>query len=258
MIRTIWVYLNLVVATITLAAIVVLAALLRIRGRIYDWAARSWGEWMLWAGNTPVEVQGLENVRLDKPQIFAANHVSWFDVWVLAAVIPKRYRFVAKKELGLIPLFGTAWKAAGHISVDRSNRASAIRSLEEAGRRLREDNSSVVIFPEGTRSPTGEMLPFKKGAFMLALHSGVEVVPVAILGTRRILPKGGWRVRPGPIIVRFGEPISTAAYSEESRDALVLEVRRRIEAMLEAPPPSSSGAPPDRTTPNSHRISSCP
>ncbi|HEX7120045.1 MAG TPA: lysophospholipid acyltransferase family protein [Longimicrobiales bacterium] len=235
MIRTLWAYLALFFGTIFLASVVVVSALLRIRGRVYDWAGRTWGRMMLRASGTPVHIEGLENIHADRPQIFVANHVSWFDVWALAAKIPKRYRFVAKKELAMIPLFGSAWKAAGHISIDRSNRASAIRSLDEAGRLLKEDNSSVVIFAEGTRSPTGELLPFKKGAFMLALHTGVEIVPVAVVGTRRILPKGGWRIRPGPIILRFGRPIATEAYDEARRDELIAEVRGRIQSMLDAP-----------------------
>ncbi len=237
MIRTIWAYLNLFVGTVVLATITVVAALLRIRGRIYDWTGRTWGKWMLWASGVRVYIEGLENVNRDRPQIFAANHVSWYDVWALAARIPKRYRFVAKKELAAIPLFGQAWKAAGHISIDRSNRSSAIASLDEAGRRLRRDNSSVVIFPEGTRSPTGELLPFKKGAFMLALRTGVEIVPVAVLGTRRILPKGGWRIRSGPIILRFGAPIPTEEYDESTRDELIARVRGEVEEMLAEPAP---------------------
>jgi len=235
LIRTIGAYSVLVVVTIVLATVVIVCALLGVRGRIYDWAGRTWGRLMLRASGTPLHVEGLENISPDRPQIFAANHVSWFDVWALAAAIPKRYRFVAKKELARIPLFGPAWKAAGHISIDRSDRASAIKSLNEAGRLLKQDNSSVIIFPEGTRSPTGELLPFKKGAFMLALHTGVEIVPVAILGTRRILPKGGWRIRPGPIILRFGRPIATEGYGEERRDELMAEVRARIQAMLDEP-----------------------
>ena len=243
MIRTVWVYLNLLVGTFVIASTVVIAAILRVRqGRFYDWAGRSWARWILWASGTPVIVEGLENVRLDRPQIFASNHVSWYDVYALGKVIPKRYRFVAKKELARIPIFGTAWKAAGHVSVDRSNRASAIQSLEAAGRLLHKDNSSVVIFPEGTRSPTGELLPFKKGAFMLALHTGVDIVPVAVLGTRRIQPKGGWRIRSGKIIVRFGEPVETRRFTEETRDELIAEVRARIAEMLENSPAPNSNA----------------
>ena len=238
MIRTLWAALNLVVVTAVLAIIVIIAALLRVRNyAVYDWAARTWAARMLRVSGAELEVEGLENVRADEPQIFVANHVSWHDVFALAVAIPKRYRFVAKKELARIPLFGPAWKAAGHVSVDRSDRAAAIRSLNEAGRLLREDNSSVVIFAEGTRSRDGRLQPFKKGAFMLALHTGVDIVPVAILGTRHILPKGAWRVRPGRIIVRFGEPVRVANYTEETRDALIEDVRGRIERMLEAPVP---------------------
>lgn len=236
MIRTAWTYLNLTIGTILIASIVIVAALFRVRKPgLYDWAARAWARWILWASGTPVTCEGLDNIRADRPQIFVANHVSWYDVYALAAAIPKRYRFVAKKELARIPIFGTAWKAAGHIAVDRSDRASAIQSLAEAGRLLRRDNSSVVIFPEGTRSPTGELLPFKKGAFMLALQTGVEIIPVAVLGTRRIQPKGGWRIRSGPIILRFGEPIPTSRYSEAERDELIELVRSRIQALLEEP-----------------------
>lgn len=236
MIRSAWVYLNLFVGTILIASIVIIAALFRVRGPgIYDWAARAWARWILWASGTPVTCEGLEHIRADRPQVFVANHVSWYDVYALAAAIPKRYRFVAKKELARIPIFGTAWQAAGHISVDRSDRASAIQSLDEAGRLLRKDNSSVVIFPEGTRSPTGELLPFKKGAFMLALRTGVDIIPVAVLGTRRIQPKGGWRIRSGRIILRFGEPIPVAQYSEAERDDLIELVRSRIQALLQEP-----------------------
>ncbi|MBX6364620.1 MAG: 1-acyl-sn-glycerol-3-phosphate acyltransferase [Gemmatimonadetes bacterium] len=237
MIRSLWVGLNLIVSTVLIGLLVIVCALLRVKGRIYDFASRAWARWLLWASGTPVYVEGLENVRLDEPQVFVSNHVSWYDVFALAAKIPKRYRFVAKKELERIPLFGTAWKVAGHVSVDRGDRASAIRSLDQAGRLIREDNSSVVIFPEGTRGTGGELLPFKKGAFMLALHNGVDLVPVGVLGTQRILPKRGLRIRSGPILVRFGEPISTAGYDESTRDALMAEVRARIDELRSRPDP---------------------
>jgi len=236
-IRTLWVYLNLFVATVVLAIVAMGSALLGIRGGIYDWCARTWGRWILWASNTPLYVHGLENVHLDRPQIFTPNHASWYDIFALAVAIPKRYRFVAKKSLLYIPIFGLAWKIAGHVAIDRKDRAAAIRSLELAGRRIRDERSSIIIFPEGTRSRTGELLRFKKGAFMLALHTGVDIVPVAIQGTRAIMRPGAWRIRPGPIIVRFCEPVRTAGLTEADRDSIMAEVRARIEAALaeEAP-----------------------
>lgn len=235
MIRTAWVTLNLLVATLLIGTAVLLAALFRVRGSFYDKASRAWARWALLASHTPVYVEGLEHIRPDRPQIVVANHQSWYDVFALAAVLPKSNRFVAKKELAYIPLFGVAWKAAGHISIDRTNRESALRSLDRAGRQLREERSAVVMFAEGTRSPTGELLPFKKGAFMLALHTGVEIVPVAVTGTRRILPKGGWRIRPGPIIVRIGEPVQPPHARDPDRDRLMETVREHIRQMLEEP-----------------------
>jgi 1-acyl-sn-glycerol-3-phosphate acyltransferase len=236
MIRTLWAYLNILISVILIAGSVVLLSIFRVRNlQVYDWATRDWSRWILRAAGVRIKIEGLENVTLDEPQIFASNHVSWFDVWALAASIPKRNRFVAKKELEKIPLFGRAWKTAGHISVDRGDRRSAISSLQQAGQRLHRDNISVVIYPEGTRSRTGELAEFKKGAFMLALHTGVDIVPVAILGSRAIMPAGAWRIRKGTIILRFGEPIRTSDYNVSRRNELVDDVRDRIQAMLEKP-----------------------
>ena len=237
MIRSLWVVLNMLVSTFVLSLITVIAALLKHRGGMYQWTARSWSKWVLWASGARVKVEGMEHLRFDRPQIIASNHQSWFDVWALAAIIPKRYRFIAKEELRRIPLFGLAWESAGHISVNRKDRAQAIRALDEAAELVRGDNSTVVIFPEGTRSPTGELLPFKKGAFMMALRTGIEIVPAAVLGSRAVQKKGDWRVRPGTIIVRFGPPIDSSRFDEEHREELMLVVRERIEHMLNVPAP---------------------
>jgi 1-acyl-sn-glycerol-3-phosphate acyltransferase len=234
-IRTLWVAFNLVFITVTLSAVVLTCALLRVRGGIYTWAARSWARWIIATSGVHVIVYGIENLAPDRPHIVVSNHASWYDVFAIAANLPDRFSFVAKKELTRIPIFGPAWQAAGHISIDRSDTQSAIRTLEEAGERMRREHSAVVIFPEGTRSETGELLPFKKGAFMLALHTGVEIVPTAVRGGRNILPKGSWRVRGGEIIVRFGSPIQTTGYNESNRDDLIVRVRREIETLLRTP-----------------------
>lgn len=233
MLRTTWLSLHLLVATLLIGMLTIGAAALGVRGRYYHWAARTWSRWLLFANGTRVDVEGIEHVALDRPQVIAANHVSWFDVLAIAAVLPKRFRFVAKQELGRVPIFGAAWKAAGHISVDRSDTQSAIASLERAGQLMRADNSAVVIFPEGTRSPDGRLLPFKKGGFMLALVTGAEIVPAAVSGSRAMLPKGSWRVRGGRITLRFGPPIATVDYDEGARDALIAAVRRQIAALTD-------------------------
>ena len=233
--RSLWVALNLLVGTLVLSLIVVTAALFRHRGGIYDWAAHTWARWAVWASGSRIQVEGMEHLALDHPQIIASNHQSWFDVFALAAIIPKRYRFIAKEELRRIPLFGLAWESAGHISIDRKDRSKAIRALDTAAELMRADHSAIVIFPEGTRSPTGELLPFKKGAFMMALRTGIEILPAACIGTRAIQKKGDWRVRAGRIIVRFGPPIDSSRFDEQHREELMIVVRERIEAMLHQP-----------------------
>src|SRR5690625_7135972 len=133
MIRTIWTYLYIFVLTVLIGGIVVFMSLLRFRDLgLYDCGTRYWSKLILWAAGVRVETEGLEHLTPESPQIFAANHASWFDAWALAAAIPKRHRFVAKKELERIPLFGTAWKVAGHVSDDPGVRASAIRPRPEA------------------------------------------------------------------------------------------------------------------------------
>jgi 1-acyl-sn-glycerol-3-phosphate acyltransferase len=231
-IRSVWVGLTGTVATFFFGPVVIVAALLGIRRpSVYDWASRSWARWILRSSGCTVRVEGVEHLRPDEPQILVGNHQSWFDVFAVAAHIPKSFHFVAKKELERVFLFGRAWKAAGHISIDRADQAAAIQSLDRAGRQLREENSAVVLFAEGTRSPTDALLPFKKGAFMLALHTGVPIIPFAVAGSRRVFPKGSWRVRPGPIIVRFGPAIPTADLDRERRDTLLARVRDEVQAM---------------------------
>ena len=246
MIRTIWTMLVGFWTTLFFSLGAIFGALFGVKhGMYFDGCARYWSWTLLWASRVKVKVEGIENFHREQPDIVVANHSSWFDIPALATSIPKRVRFVAKKELGF-PIFGHAWKAAGHISIDRQDRVSAIESLEKAGAILRSDNSSVIIFPEGTRSPTPEMLPFKKGAFMLALHSGVPIIPTAIIGAHDRLPKGRWRLTSGPIIVRFGEPIPMAGFGPHNRDELVTLVRARIEELMAQPSPRL--APPSEPT----------
>ncbi|HEX6134565.1 MAG TPA: lysophospholipid acyltransferase family protein [Longimicrobiales bacterium] len=235
MIRTAWFAINLLAATIPLSLLVIIGSYAGAASRFYDRIPRWWARWLLWAAAVRVDVEGVEHLSLERAQIIVANHVSWFDVLALAARTPKRYRFVAKQELGRIPLFGHAWKAAGHISVDRSDNARAVASLRQAGDTIRRDNSSIIIFPEGTRSPTGELQSFKKGAFVLALHNAIEIVPVAVIGTYRIMPKDSWRVRPGRIIVRFGPPVPTAGVDISGRDELITRVRAEMQQLLAQP-----------------------
>jgi 1-acyl-sn-glycerol-3-phosphate acyltransferase len=163
--------------------------------------------------------------------IFMSNHQSQLDPPFLLGAIPVHAVYIAKKELKWVPFLGWAAAAAGAIFIDRSNHERAVAGLHAAAMKVR-GGRNVVIFPEGTRTLTGALLPFKKGGFNLALDAGVPIVPVATVGGFRILPKGGRRVRPGLYEVRFGAPVDPVAFPD--RDALMAEVRRRMEALIAA------------------------
>lgn len=223
MIRTGWVFLVGFFATLYHAGNVVLRTHLWRRNLhcACDRAARRWSQKILWAAKVRVELEGVENLRTDEPQIIVSNHQSWFDVFALAAHLPVRYRFVAKRELGTVPIFGSAWRACGHVAVDRGNREAAIESLDQAWREIHEEKLTMVLFPEGTRSPDGRLKQFKKGAFVLAVQGQVPLVPVAVVGSRAIMAKGSLRVRSGTITLRIGTPIPTEGTTIRDRNRLL-------------------------------------
>lgn len=194
-------------------------------------APRDWSGAILRAARVDVVVEGVEHLAGGRPAVLVANHESWFDVFALATYLPVDYRFVAKKELASIPLFGPSWKACGHISIDRSDRSSAIQSLDEARRRVRDEGGVVIMFPEGTRSRSERMLPFKKGAFVLALQLGVPVIPVGISGSRAVMAPGRWRIRPGTIRIRIGEPLPVEGLEDRGRDDLLRRARDDVERL---------------------------
>jgi 1-acyl-sn-glycerol-3-phosphate acyltransferase len=244
-VRAVWVAAILVLATLFFGLVAILGALFRVRGRLYFWATQSWSRTILRATGVRVVTHGLEEVPWDAPQVLVCNHVSIYDVFALAAVLPNPFSFVGKKELDSIPFFGMAWKAAGHISIDRSDRQKAIASLRRAGEKLRREHGTVILFPEGTRSPDGALLPFKKGAFTLALEARVPVVPAVIHGSERVAGPG-FRIRPHPIHIHFGVPVETELHVGSGTEGLLLAVRERMAAMVEAArlPEPVTRAPP--------------
>lgn len=232
MIRTAWVLFVVGAATAWFGSVAIVASLLGRRGGIYTWATRGWSRAILRASRAPVTAEGMEHVRSDRAQVIVSNHASWFDIFAIAAVVPGPFHFVGKRELDRIPLFGRAWRAAGHVSVDRSNRQSALESMRAAGVRVREEGGAVIVFAEGTRSRDGALQPFKKGAFALAAEVGIPVVPTVVLGSREVMPADRWRIRPHPVRVRFGEPVSTADLPLGSLEELMAAVRGRMKRML--------------------------
>ena len=188
--------------------------------RSCDSAARRWSRAVLKLAGVSVQIEGVENLPVDEAFIIIANHESWFDVWALAGFLPIDARFAAKKELERIPVFGRAWRACGHISIDRSDHASAIESMTQAGLQIKEQGLNMVFFAEGTRCPDGTLQPFKKGPFVIAIEGGAPMVPVGMVGARAIMPKGSFRMRRGNIGVRVGKPISVAGMEHADRGRL--------------------------------------
>lgn len=233
-VRTLWYYVVLFCSSVVHALGSVIGGIFRVRNRvggIYDWANVDWSHDILKAAGTPVIAEGLEHIPRNQPLIYASNHSSMFDIWALLATLPGSVRFVAKQELFKIPLLGRAMRAAGHIAIDRAARKKAFEAYDEAARTIREGVSSIVVFPEGTRSRTGELLPFKNAPFGLAIASQVPIVPVYVHHTFEILPKGAWRLRSRPIRLLVGTPIATAGLQPADRERLRDKVRAAMVAL---------------------------
>lgn len=170
---------------------------------------------------------GAENVPQDRPVIFVSNHCSHFDIACLFRALPRYIYFVAKKELLWTPFLGFHLWAAGHILIDRSNRVKAVKSLRKAAAKIR-GGKCITLYPEGTRSTDGEVGPFKKGAFHIAIDAGVDVVPVHIDGTFKIWPKGRWKIKPGKVTVNIGKPIITANYTKQTSKQFAEKAREEV------------------------------
>ncbi len=226
--------LALVVLTIGYGTAVVVVGLLRWPqrpGGFLDTVARTYSRQLLRAAGVPLEVKGLEHLAPHGPQIIACNHQSFFDILAVMAVLPVRVRFVAKKELFRVPFFGWAIGTLGHIRLDRQNLKQAFVAYEIAARTLVQERLHVAVFPEGTRSRSGELGSFKKGPSVLAIAAGTTVVPCYCAGTFGILPKGSIWVRPHPVQVLFGPPLDAAGLTYEDRDAFTARLRDAIVAL---------------------------
>lgn len=207
--------LTLLVSLITLFATLVL----RRGPTAVQGLAAWWASSICRASGVEVAVSGTEQLNPEKPYIFAANHQSQFDILVLQGFLGIDFCWLAKKELFRVPIWGPAMRRAGYIPIDRSHGRQAIKSLDEAAQKIAA-GTSVIIFPEGTRSKDGMLHDFKAGAMVLAIKSGVPIVPVAILGTYEILPKGKLMMIPGKVRIRVGLPIETKNCSSKDKHAL--------------------------------------
>jgi 1-acyl-sn-glycerol-3-phosphate acyltransferase len=241
--RAVWMFLCIAAGTFFYGGMAIGAALLGVRGSVYVRWTRGWARASLWGSGCRVVTHGMERLEPGTPFILAANHVSWLDIFAIAAVLPVDYHFVAKKELERIPVFGAAWKAAGHISIDRGNHERAIASLRRAGAQMRSQQSVVVIFAEGTRSRTGRLLPFKKGAFALSRETGIPVVPTVVIGSYDVMRPDTFLVRPATIHLHFEAPVPPDGRTLERHLTEVRDVCVRRLAEAETLPPIEATHP---------------
>lgn len=197
--------------------------------------ARGWARLNLFAAGVRVEKEGGDSLDPSAPYIFAGNHASQYDIFVLQGYLGHSFRWMAKKELFQVLLWGPAMRAAGYIPIDRSHGREALKSLGEAARRIA-GGTSVVIFPEGTRTRDGSLGEFKAGGMQLAIKAGVPIVPVALRGTYAILPKGRFFVRPGRVRVAVGRPVPVKGMKQKDKHDLAGRVRAEIVELLEKMP----------------------
>jgi len=178
-------------------------------------------------------MKGLEHLDSRKSYIVVSNHQSFFDIFSLLGHLPLQFRWIAKAELFRIPLLGWAMTRTGYIPIERDSPKKAYRSMLQAAEKVRE-GVSILIFPEGTRSPDGLLQPFKKGVFLIALKSQAPILPVAIRGTRNIMRKNDWRAYPGHVEIRIFPPIETAGFSTDREAELSEQVRNTLQQHLTA------------------------
>jgi 1-acyl-sn-glycerol-3-phosphate acyltransferase len=203
----------------------------RNRRHIHLYCAVPWAKTILAVAGIRVRVEGLANLGPGRPHIFMCNHQSFFDIFVLLARLPGDFRFILKKELMGIPVFGRAMKGAGYIPIDRGDPRRAVQSMNEAAERIRR-GASVLLFPEGTRSEDGRLQGFKPGGFHLALKAGCDIVPVVILNSHRVAPKGSLRIGRGEISLHIGRPLPAGGYTRKRVPELMERVRESMVTMM--------------------------
>ena len=222
--------LYLVVATLALATLAVLVSWIPPRGNWVFFVARVWGRGLLASSGLRLRVLGSGDLDRRRGYVFMSNHRGLFDIPALLVSLPVQTRFLAKRSLFRIPIFGWAIALGGFVNIDRENLTTARDSFSTAIGRLRQ-GVSLLVFPEGTRSDGAELLPFKRGGFLLALKSGLPIVPVGITGSGVARRRGSLKIRPRRIRVHYGRPIEVDEFSVRDRKRLMQIVRERIEEL---------------------------
>jgi 1-acyl-sn-glycerol-3-phosphate acyltransferase len=224
MFRTLLCWVVFIITTVILATAAVSLSLFDSSGNIPHCVARLWGRIQLRTTGTRIRVQGLENIDPHKSYILVSNHQSSFDIFCLLGYLPLQFRWTAKAELFRIPFMGWAMTRTGYIPIERDSPKKAYRSMLRAAEVVRQ-GTSVIIFPEGTRSPDGRLQPFKKGVFLIALKSRAPILPITNQGASRIMRKGDWRMHPGEVRIQIDPAVDSAAIPGDTEAELSRRVR---------------------------------
>ena len=232
LLKTAYIYPWILLSTTVVGTLVIVVVLTTGNQHLAHRLAIVWARSILRVAGIRVTVRGRENCDPRRAYILMPNHQSHFDIPVLLGCLDFDFRWLAKAELFRIPIFGRAMRGCGYISIDRHNRDSAFAAIRQASEAIR-GRVSVLIFPEGTRGTGDGIQPFKKGGFVLAADSGVPILPMVICGTRRILPKNGLLVDPGPVVLSIQPPIDTAGFTRETKEELMARVHISISEAFE-------------------------
>ena len=223
-IYTSWCWIGCGLSTAFWATVSILGGVFRKSGDLQHFCMRRWSKDNLWLSRARVQIEGLDNVDPERPQLYVANHSGLHDILSLAAHLPIQFRWVAKKSLFNVPFMGWHMRRSGYIPIDRENPRDAAKSIIEAAAVI-QGGVNAIAFPEGTRSRTGELGKFHRGAFALALRAGVPLVPIAIEGSCRVIQPKSLQVNPGVMIrIKIEKPIDLSSYPRAGKTRLMKEV----------------------------------
>jgi 1-acyl-sn-glycerol-3-phosphate acyltransferase len=232
MLRTFWTAIVAVAVTIPVSSAIMVITLFSTTSRTVDRMIRWWARQIVRAAGIELLTENADRIEPMQRYILVSNHYSYLDIpCILAGISQQPIRFLAKKSLFSIPLFGWALGRSGFVPIDRKNRRTAVKSFELAAERIRKGNT-IVVFPEEGRTSTRELREFKRGGFLLALKSGLPVIPIAIDSTFDVLPVGSKRITPARVILRVGLPIQTEDRSVREKESLASDSREQIVGML--------------------------
>ena len=232
--------------TIVMGTLSLVSSLVDRDGRIQQWFAVTWSKMILGTIGVPLAVRGMEKIDTTRPHLYALNHLSALDIPAVYVAMPCHFRVMAKEEIFRYPFLGWHLRRSGQVSIEREHAVASMRSLNRAAAVLK-GGQPLVVFPEGGRSATGQVKPFLPGVFYVAIKAGVDVVPMALVGSYELLPMETFHIKPRPLELLVGEPVSSEGYGPRDMDKLAARVQKAVEDLYysraEVPRPDELQAP---------------